>query len=187
MTLVVYWGEEEWKGAKSLHDMIDFGNTQTGKELRKLIPEYSLHFLDLSNFKHFEYFKTELRPLLELFQRRNSKEEFAGYIRQNTESSNMDEESWKLLGQLIHSKNIKGLIQKREQKKEEKENMSNALDDLIAEGKAEFIIDLLEEYGTVPDDLKEMVVGQTDISVLKRWHKLAAHVGSIDEFVEGIK
>lgn len=187
VTLVVYWGEEEWKGAKSLHDMIDFGNTQTGKELRKLIPEYPLHFLDLSNFKHFEYFKTELRPLLELFQRRNSKEEFAGYIRQNTESSNMDEESWKLLGQLIHSKNIKGLIQKREQKKEEKENMSNALDDLIAEGKAEFIIDLLEEYGTVPDDLKEMVVGQTDISVLKRWHKLAAHVGSIDEFVEGIK
>lgn len=199
VTLVVYWGEEEWKGAKSLHDMIDFGNTQAGKELKKLIPEYPLHFLDLSDFKHFEYFKTELRPLLELFQRRNSKEEFAEYIRQNTESSKMDEESWHLLGQLIHSKNVKGLIQKREQGKEEKENMSNALDDLIAdgiaegkskgktEGMAEFIIDLLEEYGGVTDDLKEMVVGQTDISVLKSWHKLAAHVGSIDEFVKGIK
>ena len=77
--------------------------------------------------------------------------------------------------------------------------MSNALDDLIAdgiaegkskgktEGMAEFIIDLLEEYGGVTDDLKEMVFGQTDIFVLKSWHKLAAHAGSVDEFVKGIK
>lgn len=195
VTLVVYWGEEEWKGAKSLHDMIDFGDTQTGRELRELVPEYPLHFVDLSNFKHFEYFKTELRPLLELFQRRNNKVEFAEYIRGNAESSKMDEESWHLLSQLTNSKNIKRLIQKREKRKEEKEDMCRALDELIADGvaagksqgKAECIVDLLEEYGVVPEDLKEKIFSQTDLAVLKSWHKLAAHVGSIEEFVERIR
>ncbi|MCM1126800.1 MAG: Rpn family recombination-promoting nuclease/putative transposase, partial [Lachnospiraceae bacterium] len=188
VTLVVYLGEDEWKGAKSLHEMVDFGSTQAGAELRKLIPEYPLHFLDLSRFAHFEYFKTELRPLLELFQKRNSKEEFAEYIRKNTESSNMDEESWNLLSNLIDSKNIKKLIQKKEQMKEEEGSMCNALDELIADGvamgKAEFIIDLLEEYGEVPADLREMILGQTDVSVLKGWFKIAVHAGSVGEFAE---
>lgn len=191
VTLVVYWGEGEWKGAKSLHDMIDFGDSQAGRELRKLVPEYPLHVLELSKFEHFECFRTELRPLLELFQRRNSKEEFAEYIHENTESSKMDEESWQLLSQLTNSKNIKRLIQKKEQGKEENEDMCRALDELIADGIAEaiaeLIIDLLEEYGDAPDDLKEKICSQTDIPVLKRWHKLAVHAGSIEEFAEGIR
>ena len=117
--------------------------------------------------------------------------EFAEYIRGNAESSKMDEESWHLLSQLTNSKNIKRLIQKREKRKEEKEDMCRALDELIADGvaagKAECIVDLLEEYGVVPEDLKEKILSQTDLAVLKDWHKLAAHVGSIEEFVEGIR
>lgn len=62
--------------------------------------------------------------------------------------------------------------------------MCKALDDLVAGGKAEFVLDLLEEYGIVPDSIKKVILKQTDESVLKEWHKLAAHVGSIDEFVK---
>lgn len=25
ITLIVYWGEDKWQGAKSLHDILDFG------------------------------------------------------------------------------------------------------------------------------------------------------------------
>lgn len=44
MTLVVYWGEKEREGPRSLHDMIDFTdeNGFVEKEFRKLIPEYPL-------------------------------------------------------------------------------------------------------------------------------------------------
>jgi len=100
------------------------------------------------------------------------------------------------------------LIQKREQRKEEEGRMCKALDDLVAEGeqkgraegkiegriegkiegriegKAEFVLELLEECGTVPDNVKEAILKQTDISVLKKWHKLAAHVESIEEFIQ---
>ena len=49
-------------------------------------------------------------------------------------------------------------------------------------GKAESIMDLLEECGAVPDRLREAILEQTEISVLKDWLKLAARTKSIDEF-----
>lgn len=43
-------------------------------------------------------------------------------------------------------------------------------------------MDLLEECGAVPDRLREAILEQTEISVLKDWLKLAARTKSIDEF-----
>lgn len=196
VTLVVYWGEGKWEGAESLHEMIDFGDTPEGKELKKLIPEYPMHFLDLSDFQHYEYFRTDLRPLLELFQRRNNKEKFAEYIRESEKIRNMNEESWYLLSQKTDSKSIRNLIKKREREEKEERGMCNALDELIADGKeegkiegravgkAEFIVDLLEEYGIVPENLKTTILMQTDLSVLKDWFRLAIHAKSVDEFIK---
>lgn len=66
-------------------------------------------------------------------------------------------------------------------------SMFKALDDLIAdgkaEGKAEFIIELLEEYGKIPDKLKKRIYAQNDLLLLSNWHKIAAHVNSIEEFI----
>ena len=104
--------------------MIDFGdgNTMMSRELKRWIPEYPLHFLDLSTFGHFEYFRTELRPLLELFQRRGSRKKFMEYLEQNEEYWDMDDESWHMLGQLTNFKNIENFLKrKNERDKEEKD------------------------------------------------------------------
>ena len=132
VTLVVYWGDEKWRGAKSLHEMMDFGDVPAGSELKKLVPEYPLHFLDLSNFRHLEYFQTELRPLFGLFQRRKNRTELADYIRENEKSWNMDDESWYMLGEMIGSGKIQDFIWKKDEKKEDGK-MGNALDELIEE------------------------------------------------------
>lgn len=187
-TLVIYWGEQEWNGPKSLHEMIAFNEKGTllGAELRKLVPEYPLHFLDLTSFQHFEYFKTELRPLLELYQRRNSKENFLEYLNNTEKYENMDEESWYLLSQLTNSKSIRNLIQRRKQEEREEKSMCKALDDLIAdgkaEGKAEDVVELLEEYGEISAKLKKRIFAQKDLLLLSKWHKIAAHVSSVEEF-----
>lgn len=55
-----------------------------------------------------------------------------------------------------------------------------------AEGIAEATLELLEETGELPDSLRNLVMGQTDIDVLRRWHKLAARAGSIEDFEESI-
>lgn len=192
-TLIVYWGEEEWMGAKSLHDMIDFGDESSpmDTELKKLVPEYPLHFLDLSKLEHPEYFRTELRPLLELYKRRNNKQEFVEYIETNEAQWKMDDETWYMLSQLTHSKELKHLVEEKKDSGEETKNMCKALIDLKnegkAEGKAEDIIELLEEYGEVPEDLRTKILGQNDLAVLEVWFKLAIKVSGVQEFIEKIQ
>lgn len=53
-----------------------------------------------------------------------------------------------------------------------------------AEGKAEDIIDLLEELGEVSDELRARIFKETDLDVLRKWHKAAARAETLDEFVE---
>lgn len=50
----------------------------------------------------------------------------------------------------------------------------------------ENIFDLLSDYGEIPEDLKEQITDQKDVSVLRHWHKLAARSASIEEFRQKI-
>lgn len=52
-----------------------------------------------------------------------------------------------------------------------------------AQGKAEFIITLLKEYGVLPKKLKSKILKQTNLQVLDEWFMLAIHTKSVDEFV----
>lgn len=58
----------------------------------------------------------------------------------------------------------------------------------IAEGSkltlAEGIIEFLEEIGNIPDNVKEAVLTETNLDILKRWNKLAARSESVEEFVK---
>ena len=191
-TLIVYWGEEMWKGARSLHEMIHFNALGQPEELelKRLVPEYPLHFLDLAEFHHFEYFKTELRPLFELYQRRNSQKNFMNYIKTDGMCQSMDEESWYMLSQMTHSKDLSKLIEEKKQRKGKGKAMCKAIEDLKnegrAEGRAESIIDLLEDCGTVSDDLKRRIMEENNFKVLKSWLKLAVRVKNVEEFVSYI-
>ena len=156
-------------------------------ELKRLVPEYPLHFLDLAEFHHFEYFKTELRPLFELYQRRNSQKNFMNYIKTDGMCQSMDEESWYMLSQMTHSKDLSKLIEEKKQRKGKGKTMCKAIEDLKnegrAEGRAESIIDLLEDCGTVSDDLKRRIMEEDNFKVLKSWLKLAVRVKNVEEFV----
>ncbi len=50
-------------------------------------------------------------------------------------------------------------------------------------GRAESILDLLNEYGTIPEELRQTILQESNLDTLKRWHKLAARVDSIEEFI----
>lgn len=81
-TLIVYWGKEPWNSPKSLHDFLDFGreDIKLQRELKKLVPEYPLHILDLNTVTDYSKFQTELRPVFELYSCRNNREEFKKYV-----------------------------------------------------------------------------------------------------------
>lgn len=56
----------------------------------------------------------------------------------------------------------------------------------IAQGKAQgiasMIIELLEEHGKVPEELKRKISQERDIEQLRRWHRAAAKCSSLEEF-----
>lgn len=137
VTLVVYWGEEEWQGAKCLHDILDFGEKETergelSRILRKYVPEYPIHFLNLSEMNDYESFHTELRTLFELYARRKQKSEFSEYLEEH--AGEVDAETCWVLGQLINSKELQNYTV---EERREKKNMGNVITELIEDGRAE--------------------------------------------------
>lgn len=54
------------------------------------------------------------------------------------------------------------------------------------EGKAEALLDILEEMGEVPKALEDRVRSETDSEVISRWLKLAVKVNSFAEFENGL-
>lgn len=51
----------------------------------------------------------------------------------------------------------------------------------------ESVVELLEECGTVPDELRERIMKESDPGVLKRWIRIAAGVNSVEEFEKKMK
>ena len=51
-----------------------------------------------------------------------------------------------------------------------------------AEGKAESVLTILSVKFTVPKELKEEIMSQTDLEVLDRWVVLAAQADSLEAF-----
>ena len=53
-----------------------------------------------------------------------------------------------------------------------------------AEGKAEDVLELLEELGPVPEKARERIMKEQDLPTLSKWHKAAAKAQSVDRFLQ---
>lgn len=137
VTLVVYWGEEEWQGAKNLHDMICFGEDRAFADMLKtLVPEYPLHFLNLSEVHDYHNFHSEIRILFDLYDRRNDKTEFYSYLKHNDECRQIDEETVWALSKMLNI-NTKKLRSRTVQEEGGRSDMCRAIEELIADGRTE--------------------------------------------------
>lgn len=137
VTLILYWGKQKWDGPRSLHDFIDFSAMdETEKEkLKKFVPEYPLHILDLNVKDDYKEFSTELRTVFELYARRNNKEKFREYIVNNKECRHLDSETVQFIGRITKSAE---LLQGEIGMKEEGDiDMCRAITEMIEEGRTE--------------------------------------------------
>ena len=125
--------EEPWDGANSLDEMIDFRGAE---ELRPLVPKHPVQIVDMSRFEDKECFHTDLRSVVEYFQRRNDKEAFREYYNQCEPEYELDTAGREVVSELVNSAELKKLIKKRK-RKGEKETMCKAITELIEEGREE--------------------------------------------------
>lgn len=144
-TLVLYWGEEEWDGARSLHELIDFRGAE---EMRSMVPEFPIHLVDMSKVEGEECFQTDLRTLIALYKRRNDKTEFMDYIDHCGEEIELGESGMLVLGELTGSKELIDYARQTKWKKKTKKNktepegrkeqtMCRAITELIEDGRKE--------------------------------------------------
>ena len=58
----------------------------------------------------------------------------------------------------------------------------------IAEGKTEavleMLLELMNDLGEIPDELRNRIASEKDLETLKKWHRLAARSESLDEFLK---
>ena len=66
------------------------------------------------------------------------------------------------------------------------EMMRNEKQEGNAEGKQEFLLTVLESKFSVPAELKEKIISETDISKLNEWFQLSLKVSSLEEFEQNM-
>lgn len=73
--------------------------------------------------------------------------------------------------------------------------MCTALEELIkqrenegkAEGKAEDVLELLEDLEPVPEELRERIMKEKNLETLRKWVKQAARADSVESFMRVIE
>ena len=81
-----------------------------------------------------------------------------------------------------HIKKVKVLPEVREEFMRLDDIIYYEREEAAKETTVQNILDLLEEYGKVPEELKEKIAAQDDKETLKDWLKLAARSESLEDF-----
>lgn len=104
ITLVLYWGSDEWDAPRSLHEMID---PAVIKRFGKYICDYKIHVVcpyEMTDAQ-LSSMKTELRSAMELIKYSKDPETFDRIVAENAERySNMDAETARLVNDVIGTK-----------------------------------------------------------------------------------
>lgn len=159
-------------GPRTLHELLRLsGDSELDEELLKLVPEYPLHLINLASLEHTEYFRTELRLLMELYKLKDDGERWQEYIDSSTECQCMDEDTYKLLEVLAH---VEGLDVEKN-KREDKVNMCKAIEEIKEkareEGKEEERVRITCEYVRegllkIADAAKKLNMPQEELELL---------------------
>ena len=96
VTLVIYFGDDEWDGVRTLHDILE----DSSNEIEELIPNYKLHLISPYEIeeKRFEKFSTELYNVLKFIK--YSKNEEKLYELKNDDRWKVDRDTYDLINVL---------------------------------------------------------------------------------------
>ena len=209
MTIVLYNGERKWTASHSFKKMIDHA-----EQFDKYIVDFeyilvSVNDLEASKIKDSNTLidnilladKKRTREawtdlgILELVQRIRSMEQndlnewitwFSNVIRELNEGERRtliqqlregDEKAMcSSFGQLLDKEKAEGKAEGRAEGKAEGRTKE----------RAEAVIELLEEIGEPSQQLREYIMEQTELEILRKWHRAAAKAESIEDFEQAV-
>lgn len=189
------------KRARYYHSQIDMELLRSGDDYTKLPDAYVIFICDFDPFGENKYCYTFANQCLEvsgLHQMDGSKSIFL-----STKGKNKADISEKIVNFLEFveadlsesERNFNDEFVRKLQKSVQSVKASREMEEYYmnfelfikeerAEAKAEVVIELLEEVGTVSDELREMIMCEINSETLTKWIKLAAKSDSVEEFLE---
>ncbi len=193
------------KRARYYHSQIDMELLLSGEEYAKLPNSYVIFICDFDPFGKKKYCYTFANQCLEdkdLNQQdgvvsiflstygENEKEvpqrmvNFLKFVRADLEDSEKDYKDAyvkKLQESIRHVKESREMEERfmlfQEMLREERTEG-------ILFGKAEDVVELLEELGPISDEVREKIMTEKSLETLRKWHKLAAKAESMEEFLK---
>lgn len=110
LTLVLYYGRDEWKRPRTLFDVLDFRNAQA---FRGRIPDYPVQILSVRTDIDIELFRTELREVMGILQRADDKEAMRRFFDENRQAfSRMTERGFEVIICSTNSRKLRKYILK---------------------------------------------------------------------------
>ena len=135
ITLVFYYDTEQWDGSTDLHGMLQWGEGEENQKLlREYVPNYRINLVDAGNQEHLERFQSDLQEILGMLKCRGNKKELLDYMnKRESYFRNVDEETYQVMREFLHSeKMLKENVERIEGK--ETVDMCKALDELYNDG-----------------------------------------------------
>lgn len=185
-----------FRRARYYHSQIDMELLQSGADYSELPNSYVIFICDFDPFEKRKYCYTISNLCLELDNKSVDDGNITVFLSTKGENKNeVPEELVKFLeyvsADLNTCNNDYGDEFVRELQKSVKSIKENRemevrymwLKELRREGKAESIIELLEELGTPTEELCDKIYGEADFDTLKKWLKLAARSETIEQFI----
>ena len=99
ITLVVYWGDKEWKAPRRLSEMFD----NHDHRLASFIADYEINLIAPEEIVDFNRFHTDLGAVLEMIKRQNEDDVFESMIRDRGEDWSLSRESVEVINEFINA------------------------------------------------------------------------------------
>ena len=209
ITLILYFGEEEWDRPVRLHDMLAFPKGDT--RIKMLVPDYPIHVISVrrngSAGMDISLLHTELRQVFGFLQHQEDKEGLKRYVEENRAVfSQLPSNAALFLAASAHeTRLLKGL-----NREEEHYDMCRALDEWYADGVSEgekigekrgeergkkigerngickgvsaALLRILEKKGSVPEKCLTYISSQKNMDRLNQLLDLAVASETVAEF-----
>lgn len=145
-TSVLYWGDKEWDGARSLREMVNvpMDDEIIKAEMLELVPDYRINVFDLNKENDFKAFGKTLKTVFEFYAAGKDKKLFQNYMDEHREEvESLDRESKFFLATMLGKKSLAKELSKKNQK--EGSSMCKAIEDMIKDRVNEMLLQHLKE------------------------------------------
>lgn len=128
VTIVLFYGKD-WDGSMDLYGLLDF--TDIPEKLKGYVNNYSVHIVNMAEWKKVELFKTDLKQIFSFLCCANDKNKIQELIEQDLAFRELDEDAYDMIAEYAASPVLKRI--KKHYQKGGKVDMCKGLNDWMEE------------------------------------------------------